>query len=491
MPPALRISPSPAPTATFDTPSEAPQTPTKHTNTTDTPDPAHAPGRRLRSVWAQALSWSGLMTFTRLGCSFLSIKITAVALGPQGLAQVAQFAGFLALWQSTLGQGLVTGAVRLAAQEGAATSGREGQSSSDQLAHAALYGTATRLGLGLCLVAGVAMAVAAPWLAENLLHDASLAPAFRWGGLALAAALATDLLHGTLGVASEWHLIGRSTVTATVVGLALFAPAAATWGVPGGLWGTWAAPIAAFAVALAWVGWRSRGVSLQAFWGPWQTPLAGQLLGFVPMLVINGAVPMLGLLLVRYLLTTELGLDAAGLWQAGWRLSEASLALVTSAVSLFFMAQMGQSVREPAVLRQRVWRTLAQATAVTALMSLMVGWLREPIVQHVLTPAFSPVTTWLPIQLLGDVPKMAGWILGMTLVGLMRSRAFMAVTLAHTICWVGLTALLVPVMGIRGVAWAHLASASVHLLAAGWALRDLWRDAPSRTVPVQTAQVSA
>ena len=443
-------------------------------------DPTDTITHRMRSVWAQALGWSGLMTFTRLGCSFLSIKITAVALGPQGLAQVAQFAGFLMLWQSTLGQGLVTGAVRLAAQEPA---GRT---------HAALYGTATRLALGLCLMAGLMMALAAPWLAENLLHDASLSDVFVWGGLALAAALATDLLHGTLGVQAEWHLIGRSTMTATLVGLALFAPAAATWGVQGGLWGTWAAPLAAFAVALMWVGWGSRGVSLKAFAGPWQPTLARQLLGFVPMLVVNGAVPTLGLLLVRHLLTTELGLDAAGLWQAGWRLSEASLALVTSAVSLFFMAQIGQSAREPLLLRRRVSRTLVQATAVTALMSLGVGALREPLIHEVLTPEFAVVAGWLPIQLLGDVPKMAGWILGMTLVGLMRTRAFMMVTLAHTLCLVGLTAVLVPVLGIGGVAWAHLASAGVHLLAAAWALRDLWRGTLTSAVqPVQAAGASA
>jgi len=445
--------------------------------------PSDAPRRRLRSVWAQALSWSGLMTFTRLGCSFLSIKITAVALGPQGLAQVAQFAGFLMLCQSTLGQGLVTGAVRLAAQEGATPPGHDSAGHHAPQTHAALYGTATRLAAGLCLVAGALMAAAAPWLAEHLLHDADLAPAFRWGGLALAAALATDLLHGTLGVASEWHLIGRSTVTATVVGLALFAPAAASWGVKGGLWGTWAAPIAAFAVALAWVGWRSRGVSLHAFRGPWQTPLARQLLGFVPMLVINGAVPTLGLLLVRHLLTTELGLDAAGLWQAGWRLSEASLALMTSAVSLFFMAQIGQAARDPLRLRRRVAQTLVQATGVTALMSLMVAALRDPLIHEVLTPEFAVVASWLPIQLLGDVPKIAGWILGMTLVGLMRTRAFLVVTALHTLSLVGLTALLVPRVGIGGVAWAHLAAACVHLLATAWALRDLWRGTPAALVP--------
>ena len=65
---------------------------------------------------ATAFRWGGSMAAVRLVCSFLSIKVTAVYLGPAGLALVAQYASFLSMFQSMLGQGLVTGAVRLSSE---------------------------------------------------------------------------------------------------------------------------------------------------------------------------------------------------------------------------------------------------------------------------------------------------------------------------------------------------------------------------------------
>lgn len=65
---------------------------------------------------ARAFGWGSAIAVTRMACNFLSIKVTAVALGPSGLALVAQFTGFVSLLQSMVGQGLVTGSVRLGSE---------------------------------------------------------------------------------------------------------------------------------------------------------------------------------------------------------------------------------------------------------------------------------------------------------------------------------------------------------------------------------------
>lgn len=53
--------------------------------------------------------------------------------------------------------------------------------------------------------------------------------------LAVAAAIGTDLLHGMLGAAKEVGLIGVSVISATLLGLAVFAPSAWWFGLDGAL----------------------------------------------------------------------------------------------------------------------------------------------------------------------------------------------------------------------------------------------------------------
>lgn len=412
---------------------------------------------------ARAFGWGSGMALVRLLCSFVSIKVTAVVLGPSGLALVAQLAGFVMLMQSMLGQGLVTGSVREGAEQTSRPGGRPD----------AVYATAARMALWLVGCAGVVMWWGAAPLAGWLLHDEALAPLMVLAILAVAAAIGTDLLNGALGVSKEVGLIAVAGMSASVLGLAVFAPSAWRWGLEGALWGSLAVFVAAFALTAAWVGLRSRGVRLAAFVGPIDRAMRLRLLRYVPMLVVHGALPPLALILVRDTLASSLGLHAAGLWQAAWRLSEAAQAIVISSIALHFMPSLGEWARDRVALRRRVLRTLAAAVGVTAALGLSIAWLREPIVRIVLSADFAPVAALLPLQLAGDVLRMAGWILMMVLVGTLRSRAFVVITALSALSLVGLSRAWVPWLGVQGVMWAHMATGALQLGLAAWALRDL------------------
>jgi PST family polysaccharide transporter len=410
----------------------------------------------------RAFGWGGSMALVRLACSFVSIKVTAVYLGPAGLALVAQLASFLSLFQSMLGQGLVTGLVRISSEQ-----------ASDGERRRATCSTALNLGAALTLTLGLVLALASSPIAGWLLGDTRHAPLIAVSGIAVAAAVLVDLLQGALGVSREIHLIGATSIAATLIGLALFAPSAWLWGTEGALWANLALIPLAAAITAAVVHRRSRQVRLRDFIGRFDPALARRILGFYPMLIVNGALPPLALILVRDALTDAHGLDTAGLWQASWRLSEAYLALVFSSVSLYFMPSMGERAGRPAELRQQMLRTLLTTTAATALMALAIFVLRDEVVHLVLSARFAAVSGILPVQLLGDVAKAAGVILGMSLVATMRSGWFIAMTALSCTAVVGGTHLLAPALGAVGVSWAHLATGLLQIAIGTVALRDL------------------
>jgi PST family polysaccharide transporter len=421
----------------------------------------------------RSLGWGSAMAGVRLLTSFLSIKVTAVALGPGGLVLVAQLTGFIGLCQSMLGQGLVTGAVRLGAEQGA-----------DQARRAQVYATVLRMGSVLVGCWALVVAVASPWIAQTLLHDRGLAPLIAVAGLAVAAAIFNDLLFGALGVLKEVGLIGRASIASALLGLLIFAPCAWWWGLEGALWASLLVYGAGLALSIALVAWRPGVLQWRDMQGRFDREIARRVLGFFPMLLVNGVLPALTLILVRDLLASRLGLEAAGLWQASWRLSEACQALVVASVSLHFMPGMGERAHDPEGLRRHVLRNLAGACAVSALLAAALWLGRRPAVHLVFSSGFDAVVDLLPLQLLGDVLKTAAWILSMALVGTLRTRWFITVLCAYALVFCGMSWQLVPALGTAGAQWGYVAAATLQGLLAAWALRDvLWRTTPQRAAP--------
>ena len=415
----------------------------------------------------RSLGWGSAMAGVRLLTSFLSIKVTALALGPGGLVLVAQLTGFIGLCQSMLGQGLVAGAVRLGAEQGA-----------DPAQRRQVYATVLRMGAVLVGCWALVVALASPWLAQALLHNAGLAPVIAVAGLSVAAAIFNDLLFGALGVAKQVGLIGRASIGSALLGLLIFAPSAWWWGLQGALWASLSVYVAGLALSIALVAWRSGALHWRDMQGRFDREIARRVLGFFPMLLVNGVLPALTLIVVRDLLASRLGLEAAGLWQASWRLSEACQALVVASVTLHFMPGMGERAHDPEGRRRHVLRTLGGACAVSAALAAALWLGREPAVRLVFSAGFGAVAALLPLQLLGDVLKTAAWILSMALVGTLRTRWFIAALGAYALVFIGVSWQWVPTLGTAGAQWGYVAAAALQGLVAAWALRDvLWRGA--------------
>jgi PST family polysaccharide transporter len=409
----------------------------------------------------KSASWGAARAVVQLVCSFVSIKFTAVYLGPAGLALVAQFNNFISLCLGLVRNGLETAATRLAAEHGADEDGRR-----------RLLGTAAKVGLGLGLATAFVVAVASPWLASWLLVDRGYAWVFVLGALSAVAAIFNGLLLSALSSRGEVGRVVLSHILTTILGLVMFAPACVYWGVTGGLLASALVFMASLAVTLVLVR-RSTTVNLRDFVGRFDRGEARRIAGFYPMLVVNAVTTPLSLILIRQHVTTSLSLDAAGIWQAALRISDVYLLVVTSIVTTQFMARLGATIKQPERFRAEVLRTLSLAVGATAAFAIGIFLLREWVVRLIFSAAFVPVVDILAWQMVGDVFKMAGITMGFVLVALVRSRWYISILLAAPTTFVLVSQLLVAHMGVQGVTTAHAIAGVAHCALGMVALRDV------------------
>jgi len=410
--------------------------------------------------WYRALGLGGMHSLLRLALSFVTIKFTAVYLGPSGIALVAQLGNFISICHGILGGGIGTATARLYPEFG-----------HDQAGRKRFLATAWRLSALFAVVSIVVIALGSAPLARWLLTSDEYGTAVMLAGVAVACLVLNTVIVSAINGAGEMGRVVVCYAITSVVAFAVYVPASVLWGIPGGLIGFAISQSVCLPVSLVILRWSS-SVAPEDFRGRFDRTQAQRILGFVPMLIAHSTMSPLGLVLIRDMLASHLGLATAGLWQATWRVSEIYLGVVMASLSLYFLPRLGEVVGTPA-LREEIVRTFARAVGITAAVALAIFLLRDWVVRIVFTEEFLPVRDLMPFQLLGDVLRMAAWTLGFVLVALVRSRWYIALEMLIPAIYFGAALYLVPEFGARGVTLAYCLAGAVHFAISVFALRDV------------------
>lgn len=389
-----------------------------------------------------ALLWGGAQTAIRMTLSFVSIKVTAVYLGPAGLALVGQLGNFLSLLQGALGNAIQTGVVKMTAE-----------SAGDQGRLQALWGTSLRLAIGLGVVAALIVGVAAVPLSSWLLGDRDHWPVMVLAGGCIPLMLANLVFTGALNGLKQINAMGIAAIASALLGSLVFIPLCYAYGISGGLIGTVLSYGMSFAVAVVSVS-RSGEIRLGNFFTGWHGGVATGLIAFYPMLLVHSVAEPASLLLVRDALANNLGLEQAGFWQATWRLSDMYTMVLTTAMSMYLMPHLS-SIGDDRTFGRELGRTVLLVALLTGSAAAALYLLRGVVIAVVFTPQFDPVRDMLVYQLIGDIFKMAGWPIRMALVIKMRVVWYMFIEAGVAVTQIGLTYCWLPKMGTQAATAAY------------------------------------
>lgn len=382
-----------------------------------------------------AALWSLAQTAVRLGCSFASIKVTAVYLGPAGLALTGALGNFISLLQSTLGNGANTALVNLSAQS------RE----RDPARSAAVVGTSIRVVLALSVAVALVLLTLQRPLAGWLLNDPSYAPVLALLALAFPAVLLGQMVLALFSSQRNFRLVATTNISATVLGALMFVPLCALFGLQGGLIGTVLAYPMVF-VAGAWLGRSAPSTRLMAHWPHASKSIVGEIARFYPMLMVHSISMSLATLLVRQTMIEEFGTAQAGLWQSAVRLSDMYTLVVITTLSMYSLPTLS-AAKDEREFRSLLVRLVGVCLGLGLLAAGVLYLLRHVVIRLVFTPQFADVAQLWPWQLLGDIFLLAGWPMRSALTAQRRSRAYMAVEVAMGVGLVVATKLLAHQLG--------------------------------------------
>jgi len=372
-------------------------------------------------------------------------KILAVYVGPAGYAVIGQFQNAIAMITGFASGAINTGVVKYTAEY-----------CHDEREQVRVWQTATRI--TVCCSAGFALVVALfnRQLAVIFLKEARYGSIFLWFSCFLLFFVLNALLLAILNGKKD---VGRYVLT-NIGGSLLMALVTALLARGAGLYGALLAlsinQSVAFIVTLL-VCRNAEWFRLKNLWGGFDRRAAKGLSGFTLMALTSAAMVPVTQILIRNNIVRELGWAAAGHWQGIWKISEMYLMVVTTTLSVYYLPRIAE-LSDAAELKLEIIGGYKKILPMAALGALSIYLLREWLVQLLFTAEFAAMKDFFVFQLLGDVVKIASWLLGYVLLGKALVKLFISTEIIFNLIFVVLSGLLLPAYGINGVTASYLAT---------------------------------
>jgi PST family polysaccharide transporter len=394
----------------------------------------------------------GSAQVVNIGLSILRMKVLAVLLGPSGVGLLSIYNNLQVMVSNAAGLGMKSSGVRqLAIAKG------EEQALS----------RVRRVLLAAHLVQGV-LAMLGVWLLQEqisvwLLGNTTYALEIALLGIAILLTLLmsaqTALLQGLRRIGDLGRVTVLGALGGTVVGLA------AVWGYGqvGLIWFVLAQPLMGLAAALYFTrrlpNPTSPRLSAVETWEIWK-----------PMVRLGGAFMLGGLattgtlLLVRGLITQDLGLDAAGQFAASWGITMTYVGFLLGAMGADYFPRLTEVI-DDRVAASRLMNDQAQLGLAIGgpVLLLLIGW-APWVITLLYSPEFGPAATLLQWQSVGNIFKVASWALSFSIVAGARAKTYFLMELSFNIVFLALIWLLLPIFGLLVTAVAFLLGYVIYFL---------------------------
>jgi len=388
---------------------------------------------------------SAVANLVRILSGLVTTKVMALQLGPSGVALLGQFGNF---------HGLLCVLSTCATSQGLTRLSAENSVGSNDFATA--ISTGLKIALITAAVVGLTALLFAPTLAETLLQSSDLWPYIALAGLTLVFHSASVVILTILNGQQDSATYTRISIAQGLVASAFSISGALLTGLPGVFAGM-ALSIPFSLLISMWLVRRKAWFRSTTFSSPYSPTVAKKFVSFGLMSVATAVSTPVALLFVRDMLIDATGLEAAGHWQAVWRISEIYLGILVTTIGLYLLPKLTRAKGKANYIAElkRVFLLIGGLCACVSAVLLIGGhW----VIRVLYSAAFDPMQTLFPLQLAGDFFKALALAMNTVLIVRVHVRQQMFGEIFFAGLFVLASFMLVKDAGTTGIQLAYLTS---------------------------------
>lgn len=376
-------------------------------------------------------------------------KILAIYVGPAGYAALGQFQNAVQMITTFASGAINTGVTKYTAEY-----------YDDEAKQRTVWRTAGTIALVGSVFTALLIALFNQQLAVWFLKDADYGGVFIWFAATLVFFTFNTLLLAILNGKKEIARYVVANIAGSIFALIVTTVMSIQFGLYGALVALAVYQSLSFFVTLL-LCYKSSWFEFSYFFGGVDKATAVNLAKYTAMALISAACVPLSHILVRNHLGETLGWEAAGYWEAMWRLSAAYLMLVTTTLSVYYLPRLSE-IKEHAEIKKEIIQGYKIILPVAAFSGLVIYILRDFIISILFTQEFLPMRELFAWQMVGDTLKIGSWILAYLMLGKAMVRLFIITEIFFAASFYVWTYLFTSMAGLEGVSIAHAVNYAVY-----------------------------
>lgn len=382
--------------------------------------------------------FTALLTFVRMAAGFLIAKVIALYAGPTGIAMLGQLQSIVAGMSGVANSAAGTGVVKYTAEHNL-----KGFEYCSPWWRASLQWI-----IILCsIIAPIAILISpilSRWLFNSndfywlIIVTAVLLPISAFG------TLVTSIINGlekyrryvVLGMISS--IVSSFIMVIMIIKANIFGALIAT-----------SFQNALIALIMILGVSKEKWFKLCYFWGKVDFIFRKDIGRYILMSATAAITMPIALVCIRNILVSYVGWEQAGYWQAVWKISEAYLAIITIALSTYYLPQLSKlsSFNE---IKKEAQRTALVLIPIVIILSFLVYLLRDIIIYVLFTKEFTTARDLFSVQLIGDVLKIFAWIFAYPMISRGAIKWYVISEITFAVFFVLLSWLCICLFGLQG-----------------------------------------
>jgi PST family polysaccharide transporter len=372
---------------------------------------------------------------------FVLIKVIAVKIGPEGIAQVGQFQNTTALLSIAATASISVGVTKYLAEY-----------QNDLYKKQQLISTAIITVIIAALSVGLFVIGFSSVLSSKAFHRADYSIVYiLFGSFLILISLNTlfaSILNGLKEI-KKLTIVNSAGALGGIIVTFLFAD---LLGVKGVLIAANFTAIILFSLNV-FLFKKMNYISLRLVFSSFNKKILVLLLSFSLMNIASGILAPVSQLSIRGFIIKKFTLEEAGYWQAITRISDYYLTFITTVLSVYYLPRLSELVSRHEI-KEELKKGYKIILPSTILLALIIFLSKGLIIRVLFTESFMPMEKLFHWQLIGDVLKIGSWLLAYLMLAKAKIKTLIVTEIIFTFSLIAFTKFGVTQFGLIGATYA-------------------------------------
>lgn len=168
-------------------------------------------------------------------------------------------------------------------------------------------------------------------------------------------------------------------------------------------------------------------------------------------------------IIIRNYIGENLGWDSAGYWQGIWYISSIYLMLITTSLSVYYLPKLS-SIKDKIELKKEILNGYKVIIPIVVIFAFVIFLIKEYVIIIAFDEKFMPMLELFKWQLIGDVIKIAAWLLSYLMLAKAMTKSFVFTEIIFSTTFVILSIIMVNYFGLIGMTYSFVVNYILYLL---------------------------